>query len=504
MTDFYNKKDQVIYFQRETDDGGVYDPETALTPFAVVGANYAHWRRLDVIPEGTDLIIPKIEKFKRYDISDSKHPSFIASGNIEPQEFTISMDAQGLEFLPLAIGEPTDSSHDRALTQVLTFTDAGPAQGTYFLFDVIETGGDINHYGVWSDTSNDQATGKPTVIGIHADKMLPADTSGVASVTDVANAVETIIETTLTAGTSDITSADTVAGVLTLIHARSGALQRAHDGASSFGLATVSITTGGVTTYASIEGLTHSVPTFSFRVEQGNTDTAAQGIIWDLFCCAIQSITVSSSFGDRVVKVDVTFICPYAAENNAGEVTNHPPTKLIPAFVAHDSLQEGAAAYILMDNNTTDLTPKGVDRVTLTINNNITYKGDISTKYLKYPVAGARNFIMNIVGWTDTKTLFTYWQGLYAASGTEWVPTGATNQLNTVFELRRDATYDKIIIPLYNWYVEEHNFHFVDVGEAIKVVDISLTDGTTNKNGRMVSSATFVSSIDKTIMTKNA
>ena len=46
------------------------------------------------------------------------------------------MDAQGLEFLPLAIGEPTDSSHDRALTQVLTFTDAGPAQGSYFLFDV--------------------------------------------------------------------------------------------------------------------------------------------------------------------------------------------------------------------------------------------------------------------------------------------------------------------------------------------------------------------------------
>lgn len=504
MTYVYNKSGQRLYFVREESEyGHPYDPEDALTKFTILAADYPHWRRFDLVPDSQDIVIPIIEKIKSFDISDSKHASAIFSGNIEPVDFTIDMEAQGLEFLPNSFGPPALSSHTQAMTQVLTFTTVEPTQGDYFLFDVINSGGTIDHYGVWSDTANDQSTGKPTVTGIHADKMLPVDTSGPpANITALADAVETIIETTLGGGgTSDITSADNVAGVLTLIHARSGAVQMAHDSVAAFDVS-VSVTTWGATTYTITEALDTNLPSFTIHVEQRNT-TTAEDIVWDIFGCVVDSVDVSVNFGDKIVKCSVTFKTPYALENSNGRSTNPPPRKMIDAFPTMLALKESAAAYLIMEG-TTDRTPQTVDSVGLNIINNVNFKSDISARYGVLAVAGKRDIMLKIVGATQEKELFTYWQGAYKASGSDWIPTSASGKLNSKFKLQRDATYDYINISFYNWLLKEHNFVFVDVDEAVKSVEMTLEDGSSDTNGRTIDSATFVSYMDRTIMVEKA
>lgn len=505
VKDIYPKSEQRIYFQREQAYGEIYDPEAELTAFTSVPDDYPHWRRLDFIPDATDIVIPFVEKLAQYDIQDGKHPGAIFSGNIEPQEFTLDCSAQALEFLAFAIGAPSTSSHTRAMTQVLTFTDATPAQGTYFLFDVIETGGNINHYGVWSDTANDQATGKPTLTGINASKMLPANTNAVATVEDVADAVEAIIEATLGGGgTSDITSADNVLGVLTLIHARSGAVQIAHDGEAVFGLTTVSPTTFGATNYTVTEGLSYSLPSFTMRVEQRNPGDNSEDIIYDLFGCVIEEITINVDYGEKIVKASVLVKCPYAIENTThGRADIPPPKKYLNAFPTMSALQEDTAEYVIMEG-TTDRTPRQVDKVMLRIKNNVTFKPDISKKYKNLAIAGKRDVEMEIIGSTDEKELFKYWQEAYTISGGDWIPENASGKLNTKFRLDRDATYDYLIISVYNWLIQEHNFHFVSVDEAVKAVEMKFIDGSPDGNGRIIDSCTFVSPIDQCVFTYNA
>ena len=501
----YPRSGQKIFFTRETATyGEPYTSASSLTAFTSLAADYPHWRRMDLIPDSADIIVPLIEKLKQFDIGDSKHPSAIFSGNIKPVEFTIDMNAQSLEFLAFAVGAPTLTSHKQAMTQVLTFTTAQPTQGDYFLFDIIDSDGIIQHYGVWSDTAGDTETGKPTVTGIAAAKMLAADTSSSSTVTTLADAVETIIETTLgSGGTSDITTANNVAGVLTLIHARAGAVQIAHDSnAAPFDMTVTSITTWGSTDYAVVEALTHELPSFTMHVEQAHGDTSAEDIVWDLFGCVVQEITVDVNYGDSIVKASVTFSCPYAIENANGICTNPPPRKLIAAFPSMTALQESASNYVIMEA-TTDRTPETVDKVSLTIRNNVNFQTDIAKRYGVLAVAGKREISMNIVGATAEKELFTYYQGLYVLSGTDWVPTGAS-KLNTKFKLQRDATYDYILISIYNWMLEEHDFVFVSVDDAVKMVDMTFTDGSADSNGRLIDDMDFVSYIDSALMVETA
>lgn len=503
----YDKSGQRIFFQREGSTyGKVYDPESSgITVWTAIPADYPHWRRFDIIEDTFDVIVPLIEKLQKFDIADSKHPSAILSGNIEPVEFTFDMTAQALEFLALSIGTPALSSHTRPMTQVWTFTVDTPAQGTYFLFDVIDSGGDVAHYGVWSDTANDQSTGKPTVTGINASNMLPANTSSASSPTNVADAVETIVETTLTAGTSDITSADNVAGVLTLIHARSGAVQMAHDGASSMGLTTVGVTTWGATNYTTTELLTTVLPSFTIHVEQRNA-TAAEDIIYDIFGCVVDSISISLAFGDKIATYSVTFKTPYAVKGNRN--TNNPPKKYIHSFPAMNSLQESAENYLIQEKDAygdstyvhLDRTPQTVDSVVLTITNNVDFKSDISKRYKVLATSTKREISLQIVGNTSERELFEYFLEQFTDDGTDWYPTSASGRLNTVYKLQRDATYDYITVAIYNWLCSEHNFSFVNVDDAVKLVDMTFTDGSANSAGRLITTMTMITYVDRIIM----
>lgn len=499
--DLYTKIGQRIYFQREQAYGEIYDPEAELTAFTSVPDDYPHWRRLDFIPEGVDMMIPFIEKIKGYDLADAKHPSAIFSGNITPQEFTIEMNAMGLEFLLFAIGTPAFSSGTRALIQTIkTLAKASITDNDYFLLDIIVSD-NIEHHLFWFDVTTSGSA--PTVTGINASNMHEVAIDGATTATDVAVILAGVID-----GVSGAGGASSV-DVVTVTNTSNGACQPAHDGEAKtdfiFG-----VTTFGATNYTVTENTGYTLPSFTMRVEQINSGDATEDLIYDLFGCVIEEIGVTINFEDKIVKASVVVKCPYALENTThGRADIHPPAKNIDAFPTMLALKEatdncliqaGATATV---NSTDDLTPKQLEKVLLRIKNNVEFKPDIEKQYMDCAIAGKRDVEMEVTGLTDEKELFNYWQEKFKLSGSDWIPDDMTEKLNTTFRLERDTTYDYILISIYNWMVEEHNFHFVNVDEAVKYIDMKLTDGTADTNGRIIDSMTVVSPIDQCVMTYN-
>ena len=502
MVYIYDKSGQDIYFQRESDVyGHIYDPEdSGITVWTKIPANYPHWRKLDYITDSFDPILPIIEKIKIFDIGDSKHASAVVNGNIEPVDFTIDMEAQGLEFLMLAIGAPAYSSAGRAHVQTITCPAEGGgsgaiSQGDYFLIDAV-TSDVVEHFAVWMDTAGDGSTGKPTITGIHADNVLAAalnTNTPNSTAAQVATAVGAIIANDGAFGTSVATAVVTVTG------ATAGSVQPARDSGVAPTLCTFATTTWGSTTYTVTEALTTDLPHFTIHLEQRNT-TAAENIVWDLFGCVVESVVVNVAFGDKIVKYSVTIQCPYAVEGNTA--TNPPTKKLIPTMSAMSALQESASNYIVQEG-TTDRTPSTVEKVVLTITNNVKFQSDISKQHMIKAVSTVRDVKLNIIGATHEKELFNYWQAAFTESDGDYYPTGA-DRLNTVFKLQREATYDYVSIAIYNWMISEHNFSFVSAEDAVKMVDITLEDGSADSTGRILTATTFVSFVDSTIMVEDA
>ena len=502
MTYVYDKSGQKIFFVREATYGKPYDPETALSAWTILAADYPHWRRFDLIPEGFDAILPIIEKLKQFDVGDSKHASAILNGNIEPIDFALEMTAQGLEFLMLSCGSPTLSSHNQAMIQKITcVAESGNiSQGDYLLIDAI-TSDVTEHFAVWMDTVGNGTTGKPTITGINASNVLAADISANTpsnTAIQIADAVAAILDNDATFG-----APNPAAAIITVTHAASGAVQPARNGAATPNCS-YSVSTWGATIYTVAEALDTILPSFTIHVEQANI-TSADSIVWDLFGCVVESIEVISNFGDKVVKYSVTFKCPYALENSNGVATNPPPKKRILGYPVMQALKEDTNEYLIQEESATpdthtDRTPKTVDSVTLTITNNVTFKGDISKQYLNNAFSGKRDISLQIVGATHEKELFTYYQGAYKNVGDDWYPTSGSGRLNTKFKLERTATYDTLTLSIYGWLLREHNFHFVSVDEAVKSVDMTLEDGTGDSNGRAIDSFTMASYIDETVM----
>lgn len=499
--DFYQRIDQKIYFQREVTYGSIYDPEGDLDPWEIVDADYAHWRRLDKVPDAVDVTLPFISKDKIFDIGDGKHPSMIASGNIEPQEFTIETAGQTLEFLALAIGNPAYSSHGRSHTERITCVAKGVmSDNDYFLLDVIDTN-IVKTYCIWFDVSTGGA--EPVITGISNFVEIPLD--GAA---DTATGTADAAKTAITTAAIGITATN-VGGILILTHTNNGAVRPAQEGAATTGFSFGNITQWGATTFTVAEGTGYSLPSFTFQVEQKNA-ASAESIVYNLFGCVIESAEILVDFGEKIVKGNFVFKTPYALENSNGIATNVPISKRIAAFPTMETLKESADNYLIQMPLTvaattmTDLTPKSVERVSIKIINNVEFKSDIAYRYGQFAIAGKRDVSLNIVGFSDEKELFKFWHEAYVASGGDWIPTNATGRINTKFKLQRDATYDYILMSVYNWLVEEHNLHFQNIDEGIKGVDITLTGSTPDSNGRIIDSMTMVTPADIVILAINS
>lgn len=497
----YDKSGQRIFFQREGSTyGKTYDPESDLTAFTAVDADYPHWRRMDIIEDTFDVPIPFIEKLKKYDVPDSKHASAIVSGNYEPVELTFEMAAQGLEFLPCAVGSPSLNAHGRAMVQsILCVADsAGSLNSTYFFLDAINTNV-TKHYLIWIDVNSGGSA--PTVTGINAANRVEVDIATGAADTAVATAVASAIN-----GLTEFTATATNATVTVTAGASyKGACQMMHDGASGTGF-TFGVVTWGSTSYDVTELLSTDLPSFTIHVEVQN-NTSAEDKCYDLFGCVVESISVNLTYGDKVGTVSLTMKCPYGVEGY--RCTNPPPRKYIDPLPAMSALQESAQNRLLFEDpdaltsgSTTDIdrTPQQVDSVVLTITNNVNFKGDISKRYLNLPIAGKREITLQIVGETTEKELFQYFLEAFTNDGTDWYPSSANGRLRSVWKVQRDATYDYIMISFYNWSFESHNFSFVSVDDAVHSVDIVLTDGSGDSNGRIINDFDYISYIDETVI----
>ncbi len=72
--------------------------------------------------------------------------------------------------------------------------------------------------------------------------------------------------------------------------------------------------------------------------------------------------------------------------------------------------------------------------------------------------------------------------------------------MNSVYKIQRDATYDYIKMTFYNWAFDAHNFSFVSVDDAVKAIDMTLTCGSGDSNGRIITAMTMISEVDRTVI----
>jgi len=493
----YDKQGQRIFFQRETTYGNIYDPESQIAAFTQVPADYAHWRRLDIIEDTFNVSVPLLDKLKKFDIQDAKHASAVLSGNYEPVDVSFEMTAQGLEFLPCAVGTPALISHDQAMIQTITCVGdvASNLNETYLLIDSINTN-ITKHFLIWIDVNTTGSA--PTVTGIHADNRYEADIAVGANAATVATEIAATIH-----ALADFTASSDGA-VVTVTHVADGAVQMAHNGAASPGFE-YGVDVRGSTKYTVTESVTTILPSFTFHYEQRN-DTTEEDIVYDLFGCVIDNISVNLIYGDKIAKYSITFKCPYAVAGLRN--TNNPPRKYITGFPTMSSMQESIDSWLLQEDgfSTTtaqtqeDRTPQQVDSVVLSIKNAIEFKGDLSKRYKNLAVAGNREITLQIIGNTTEKELFQYFLEEFTNDGTDWYPTSANGRLNSVWKVQRDGTFDYITIAFYNWICLEHNFSFVSVEDAVKSVDITLQDGSSNSSGLIITSFIYQSYIDETIL----
>jgi len=564
MSYTYDKSGQRLFFQREGSTyGKPYDPETDLTAFTAIDADYPHWRRFDLIEDTFDVVIPFIEKIKKFDISDSKHASAILSGNIKPQDLTLSMSAQALEFLPLAVGAPSVTSHKQAMIQDIKF----PAKASindqgYFFFDIINGSANVEHHVCWFDTNT--AGSAPTITGINASNVheVAIDTDTYSY--EVADAVATVINAISGVGAiHSITDTDISFTAATSTIGRAGgdndlSLLKAGDtiviSGSNSNDGTYTMKTVSASAIVVNESLTNESASASVTIEcervkitndnagavqmafessgtpsgltevrvntWGSTDYAiSEALTTDIPSFTIhmeQRNTTSDEdivydlFGCVVdsIKVELTGADGVATYDvtfkcpyavEGNRSTNNPPRKYIQGFPTMSSLQESAGHYLIQEV-ATDKTPQTVDSIILSIVNNVEMKGDISKRYATKAFATRRDISLQIIGTTTERALFDYYLEAFDVDGIDWFPSAASGKLNGDFKIQRDATYDYIMMHFYNFMCEEHNFQFVSVDDAVKSVDMTFTDGSADTNGRIIDDFDYVSYIDKTIM----
>lgn len=489
----YEEKDQKVCFVKEV-TGNVltyltpYDPETdaGVAEVTKLPADYPHLERFDPLPDADIGLKPPIRiKKKVYDVGGGKHPSHIVNSHYEIAEFELSTEALNMALLSYAIGKTVTSVGTRAMVDTITcVADVSDSlDGTYILLDVISSEA-VKHYCIWIDV-DDSGTVSPAVTGIgnHTEVTTIATNDTAA---DVATAIAAVIQ-----GLTEITTAVASAGVITITHTNSGAVRQARNGAASPGFS-YEVSTWGASTYTLTENIGRELASFTTHVEQVEED-GVEDVIFDLFGCVINTCVIDIDFESETVKTNYTVQSPMVAvDGNA--LTNPPVKKKNESFTFGHINQTGG--YVLQEG-ATDKTPTSIKKLTLTIENNIEFFPDVGYNYLRFAASKKRNISLNIVGFDSVKELFDYWKGLWNNTEGHY---DSLDRLNSVIKLRRLADYDEVSLSIYNWLVEEHNFHIFNIDEGIAALDVTLTDATPDANLRIISAATMKSYEGQTSM----
>lgn len=430
------------------------------------------------MPEGFDFGLPIRLREKKWGVGSGKHPSHIVNTSNDPIDFTIDMEMQDARFLGLVTGSTSSSGTQAAITTVTTVATASLSQGDYFLLYTIDSSGHCICNAVWFDIDA-AGSGAPSITGA---TNIEVDITTGQTAAQVASALQSVIDSETNYGASVDTA------TVTITNANAGAVPTLRDGASATDF-TFATSTFGASTQTVTESTGNDLPSFGIHIEY---DNGSEDIAVDLFGCVVVSEEISIDYEEKVIMESVTIRCPYFI---TGNVSTIPPPKRSVNPNVWQEVVEDTDIYLLM-SGTTDKTPTIVTAATLKIENEVELYPEIGVAYRKYVVSGKRNVSLNIIGFTQTKDLWTIWATDTWDNANGYYTTNA-ERLNTNLRVQRTATYDLWTIAIYNWLITEFEMRVFPIDDKIMGIDITLEGATPNSSGYIISSLSIVDYICK-------
>lgn len=483
--DFYKQPDQSIYIVDEHTYGEHYDPETEHAAWIAIAATFPHVIPVNVITDSFDYDIPKILKEKIFAIGGGKHASMVVNTIQEPVEVSFETKMQNPVFLAYAIGDTASTGTRAEISTVTCLAKGSCVQDSYFLINDLDASGE-KHYAIWIDVSGSGS--KPTIAGINASNVIQANISGDTTDVQVATTVTTAINTT---SSITATNGGGTLAVVTCTNDNDGAVRDVRDSGTVATGFSFAVTTQGANTHTVTEETGFDLPSFTMHIEQRNTDSN-EDIIVDLFGCVITNYELTVDYGDKIVKESVTLKTVNFALGN--RLTNAPAK--VHLIEPHTWVNlKGTSNYILREG-VTDKTPEIVKKTVLKITNEVEFQPELESRYPQTVTCGKKEVTLNIVGHTKKRDTFDYYRDTWDTANNRY--SSASGRLNTQFKLERDATYDYMLISVYNWLIEEHNHHVFNVDDKMKSLDITLTEATPDSNLRIIDSFTIVDYLSDT------
>lgn len=435
MANWYERYEQSISITAESSYGTPHEDGSSNggTAWTALEAAYEDLKRINIIPSGTTVPLPKINKIKKYDISDSKYPSKVASGNRDPIRFTMDLELIYPVFLAYAVGTATT-----AKTQLVAAAAAASGDGTRVItFDGAADLGSVEAGDIAIVTGGTNDNGYYKIASVDNDD----DNVTVESRYDVFNNESGI----------DCEIVD-------------------------------------YWTHTVQESKTSELESFTMHCEQGNPNAAAQDIVYDLFGCVIEEYRLTINKGNQTVKESVTIACPACAYSTANMNTGSDISDSLPDDIyawndlledvsSSDGMSKTTTMYLIQSDGSpaTNLTPTALENVELTVSNGITFLPDLEKRHMVYAVATTRSVAFTLSGYITTKTLLTYWEEVWDESVRGPNTAGAALQGCVYLERASD---DYIFIPINNLMIDEHSMEFSSIDEGIKGADMTFTAGT--------------------------
>ncbi|MHA1795228.1 MAG: hypothetical protein ACTSUK_03890 [Promethearchaeota archaeon] len=414
MANFYPRQYQKVYIVNEESYG---KPRGETSQWSPVSSNNSYVRRLNIIPEGVEIPTPSVQKIKKYDISDAKHPSTVVDGNIEPVTFTMDLELQYPVFLAYAVGTATTSkqtlesgTNGSSSSGTRTFNcDSGSDLSSVQAGDLlrITAGDDQGDYVIASvDDDNDQVT----IEDVHGTF---SGSSGVSW--EIVYYKHTISE-----------------------------------------------------------DLGASPKSFTLHCEQ-KEPSGSSNIYYDLLGCVVQEYTLKINRDNGTVRETVTIASPYCItswDSNPAVAISSDPDKIYLDVYTWNNLTEETNKYLIMEGST-DKTPDSILDVELTITNTVNFLPDLSKRFMVDVAFATREVSLRISGYITNRDLMNYWQETWDSVNNR--PTSASGKINSVIYLKRNS-HSYIQIPIANWIITDHSCSFISIDEGIKGADISFSD----------------------------
>ena len=438
-----------------------------------VGATDALYALPIILKDKVGLGLPIKLREKLFTIGSGKYASKILNKNYEPIDFTLEGPMQLPTFLGYAVGTVASSTAAQAeVTYVECVADvADSLDETYFvLFDGTAT------YAVWMDAAEDNTfTADPSL-----DNSIEVDFATNATAATVAAAVASAVngDAKFTAAVDPASSAR-----VKITTADSEAHSDAYDVDTNF---RVYLDTQGVPAtslaHSCLENITYAMKSFTLHFELEHS--GSEDIIVDLFGCVVDEVELDITKDTGAVICRAKCKAAYGLSGGTAHTTS--PTELaLEPFMWNDVQSSSDDANLrILDEANTERCPQAIDKLTLTIKNNLDFKNTIGDNRGSYPISHKREIELKITGYSQNKNLFDFWRGTW--NNATNIMSGATTKLSAHLRLLRTAGTDLFDIHLYNLSVDEHSVDLYPIDDAIWSVDVTLGAATADLDGRQI------------------